>query len=200
MSQSVLANYSISQINTWPHGFGRFRDLVLPIKLSIAFHQQEAAAFQNDTCLEGLILFMAKLESSRCAKTDRSDDRTGAQGGFIISVPADTLLARAIEIHKDRVKLDTGTLFDTCFERAQAGGPGCWLHGQPGIGIGCTRFAIPGGEARLCHFSLKESELILSPRALTEQLREELIAFLAGKKDRIISDITIRQSQMGGCC
>jgi hypothetical protein len=37
-------NPSKRQVNSWPHGFTRARDLMLPVPLSVALHQQNIAA------------------------------------------------------------------------------------------------------------------------------------------------------------
>lgn len=103
---------SESQVDAWASVMVLFSHLMLPIVLRGTFHQQKCPVTQRNpnpfhVSVVTILLrwrLLAKAEHSGVTQTDGGNDGLRTQGGFIVTVPSDAVMAIAIQVTQQGVE------------------------------------------------------------------------------------------------
>ena len=112
----MLDNAAKGQIDSGVDGAFGFGDLVFPVHLCLAAHDQQGPVPQGEfDRRQFLAVFVFEQEAAGASYTQRGDGRLFAQFAFVVAVPAHAVLAVTITIEQDAVKMCLSIFFEASF-------------------------------------------------------------------------------------
>ena len=118
---------------------------MLPVHLCLAAHDQQGAVAQGEfDRRQFLAVFVFEQEAAGASQAQRGDSRLFAQFAFVVTVPTHAVLAVAVMIEQDTVKVYLDIFFEASFELPQRRGPGVRFKRQARISIARVRISMPG--------------------------------------------------------
>lgn len=139
-------------------------NLVQPMVLHIALHQQQRARLQMDGKFVVCFGFVLEIEPAGGAKTHRCNAGVGSELFFVIGVPAHFVAPIAVEIEQYTIEARTiGETFNACFDGEEAGCPRKGLVHNTAVFVDAMWVAVPSGESGCWMGFTKQGNVCLCP-------------------------------------
>ncbi len=153
----------------------RFGQLVPPVVLGGALHQQQATVGEVEGLFERFIAAVLQVEAAGGSEAEGGDRRVLPQFWLVVAMPAHAVLAIAVEVEQDAIEGKLGGGFELGFDGCQGIGPGQWFPGETGVGVAGIGVAVPGGEAGLGQNLAKHFDAALFPMDGGFELLQQVI-------------------------
>ena len=113
---------------------------------------------------------VTQLETARDPETEGGDHRLRPQHGFVVAVPVDAVLPRAVAVEQRAVEAVTGDRLDPAAQRGERRRPGMAREASARVAVIGAGIAIPDIEARDRQVPPGDTDLALFPGRRALQL------------------------------
>lgn len=172
-------------------------DLVLPVALRRASHDEEAAVFEHDGDFLAA-LFVAEVEAAFGTKTHRGDVGVFAEAFFVVMMPGHALAAIKVEIEEAGVVSVARDLFHDSLDGEKGLGPFQRDMIVAGVSVGIIIVAIPRDLPGGHDVFAKHDGFVVPPGNVAEERFQELIGLREVESHTVVNRFTIRREDVEG--